>query len=156
MKTLREVGILELDAVMPIERSAHLTPWTRLMFELGLQRGDTLLGVYIQQRLVGYAMLQKIADEWHLHNIAVQDTLQGQGIGAFLMQAMIAQAREQGLSVILLEVRESNLGARHLYRKFGFTEDGVRKDYYAIPGEGRENAVLMSCDLSGADVKTPA
>lgn len=147
MKKIREVGILELDAVMPIERAAHLTPWTRLMFELGLQRGDTLLGVFIQQRLVAYAMLQKIADEWHLHNIAVQDTLQGQGIGAFLMQAILDQARSQNLSLILLEVRESNASARHLYRKLGFTEDGVRKDYYAVPGEGRENAVLMSCDL---------
>ncbi len=148
MKKIREVGILELDTVMPIERVAHLTPWTRLMFELGLQRGDTLLGVFIQERLVGYAMLQKIADEWHLHNIAVQDTLQGQGIGAFLMEAVIDQARAQNLSLILLEVRESNASARHLYRKMGFTEDGVRKDYYAVPGEGRENAVLMSCDLA--------
>lgn len=147
MKKIREVGILELDAVMPIERGAHLTPWTRLMFELGLQRGDTLLGVYIQSRLVGYAMLQQIADEWHLHNIAVQDTLQGQGIGRFLMEAMLEQAKERQLSLILLEVRESNAAARHLYRELGFTEDGVRKDYYAIPGEGRENAVLMSCQL---------
>lgn len=138
---------MELDAVMPIERSAHLTPWTRLMFELGLQRGDTLLGAFIAGRLVGYAMLQKIADEWHLHNIAVTDTLQGQGIGAFLLQGVLERAREQGLSVILLEVRESNAAARHLYRKWGFQEQGIRKDYYAIPGEGRENAVLMACDL---------
>lgn len=148
MKKIREVGILELNTVMPIERSAHLTPWTRLMFELGLQRGDTLLGLYIQQRLVAYAMLQKIADEWHLHNIAVQDTLQGQGLGRYLLEEVIAQARQQHLTLILLEVRESNEAARHLYQKLGFTEDGVRKDYYAIPGEGRENAVLMSCKLS--------
>ena len=148
MKKIREVGILELNTVMPIERSAHLTPWTRLMFELGLQRGDTLLGLYIQQRLVAYAMLQKIADEWHLHNIAVQDTLQGQGLGRYLLEEVIAQARQQHLTLILLEVRESNEAARYLYQKLGFTEDGVRKDYYAIPGEGRENAVLMSCKLS--------
>ncbi|WP_028304272.1 ribosomal protein S18-alanine N-acetyltransferase [Oceanospirillum maris] len=148
MKKIREVGILELDKVMLIERAAHLTPWTRLMFELGLQRSDTLLGVYIQERLVGYAMLQKIADEWHLHNIAVQDTLQGQGIGRFLLEAVIEEAKQQNLALILLEVRESNAPARHLYRQLGFTEDGVRKGYYTVPGQEREDAVLMSCDLN--------
>ncbi|MBB1488807.1 ribosomal protein S18-alanine N-acetyltransferase [Oceanospirillum sediminis] len=147
MKMIRETGILELDDVMTIERQAHLTPWTRLMFELSLQREDTLLGVYIEQRLCGYAMLQKIADEWHLHNIAVNPVLQGQGIGRYLLDAIIQQAREQQLSVILLEVRESNVAARHLYEKSGFKTDGVRPNYYAIPGEGREDAVMMSCIL---------
>lgn len=147
MKMIRETGILELDDVMTIERQAHLTPWTRLMFELSLQREDTLLGVYIEQRLSGYAMLQKIADEWHLHNIAVNPALQGQGIGRYLLEAIIQQAREQQLSVILLEVRESNASARRLYENSGFKTDGVRPNYYAIPGEGREDAVMMSCTL---------
>lgn len=147
MKSIRETGILELDAVMDIERQAHLTPWTRLMFELGLQRDDTLLGVYIEQRLCGYAMLQTIADEWHLHNIAVNPALQGQGIGLYLIEAILQQARQRSLSLILLEVRESNTAARRLYEKTGFTQDGIRPKYYAIPGEGREDAVMMSCKL---------
>ncbi|MAC48175.1 MAG: ribosomal-protein-alanine N-acetyltransferase [Oceanospirillum sp.] len=147
MKKIREVGILELDAVMNIEREAHLTPWTRLMFELGLQRNDTLLGVYIEQRLCGYAMLQKIADEWHLHNIAVNPALQGQGIGHFLLQEIKLQAQQQGLSIILLEVRESNGAARHLYQQQGFVEDGVRPKYYSVPGGDREDAVMMSCPI---------
>ena len=147
MKKIREVGILELDAVMGIEREAHLTPWTRLMFELGLQRGDTLIGVYIEQRLCGYAMLQQIADEWHLHNIAVNPALQGQGIGRFLLQEVKQQAQQLSLSIILLEVRESNSAARHLYQKLGFIEDGIRPKYYGVPGGEREDAVMMSCPI---------
>jgi len=147
VKKIREVGILELDTVMDIERNAHLTPWTRLMFELGLQRGDTLLGVYIEQRLCGYAMLQKIADEWHLHNIAVNPALQGQGLGYFLLRNVKQQALQQELSIILLEVRESNSAARHLYQQLGFTEDGVRPKYYGVPGGEREDAVMMSCSI---------
>lgn len=147
MKKIRDVGILELDAVMLIEREAHITPWTRLMFELGLQRGDRLLGVYIEQRLCGYAILQKIADEWHLHNIAVNPALQGQGLGGFLIAEIKQQAKDQGLSVILLEVRESNTQARNLYLKMDFVEDGVRPKYYLVPGGDREDAVMMSCPI---------
>lgn len=147
MMKVREVGILELDAVMEIERNAHLTPWTKLMFELGMQRGDTLLGVYIEKRLCGYAMLQKIVDEWHLHNIAVSPGLQGQGIGRRLITEMIELAKADNLMAILLEVRESNQAARHLYKKMGFVEDGIRPKYYTVPGEEREDAVLMSCLL---------
>lgn len=150
MKSVRDIGLIELDAVMPIERSVHLTPWTRLMFELGLQRGDDFYGVYIQQRLVGYAMLQKIADEWHLHNIAVMHSLQGQGIGGFLLAHVLEQAREKAMASVLLEVRRSNQSARSLYQKMGFTEDGIRKAYYRVPGQGKEDAVLMSCQLADA------
>ncbi|MCZ6831549.1 MAG: hypothetical protein O7F73_18545, partial [Gammaproteobacteria bacterium] len=47
----------------------------------------------------------------------------------------------------LLEVRCSNGGAIALYRKHGFTEDGVRKNYYPTDG-GREDALLMSLNLT--------
>ena len=52
------------------------------------------------------------------------------------------------MSVVYLEVRESNQSAQALYRQLGFEVCGVRKNYYRR-GEGHENAVLMQCLLSG-------
>ena len=41
----------------------------------------------------------------------------------------------------MLDVRSSNEAAVSLYGKFGFTQDGIRKNFYVRP---TEDAVLMS------------
>src|SRR5215470_9895425 len=45
-----------------------------------------------------------------------------------------------GLMMTVDEVRMSNLGAQDLYRRFGFTSEGVRKNYYQ---EVNEDALVM-------------
>jgi [ribosomal protein S18]-alanine N-acetyltransferase len=60
---------------------------------------------------------------------------QGLGIGTTLIQQLLLQARNQGATSVLLEVRESNLDARRLYKKLGFSEQGRRKKYYRDPTE---------------------
>jgi ribosomal-protein-alanine N-acetyltransferase len=45
--------------------------------------------------------------------------------------------------VVTLEVRRSNLAARHLYRKFDFEERRLRRHYYG-PGE---DAIVMELRL---------
>ena len=45
--------------------------------------------------------------------------------------------------LLSLEVRAGNDAAKALYRKFGFTEDGVRPNYYS----NGEDAILMSCTV---------
>ncbi|KOC46256.1 30S ribosomal protein S18, partial [Clostridium botulinum] len=37
---------------------------------------------------------------------------------------------ERNIPAITLEVRENNTTARNLYKKYGFLEEGLRKNYY--------------------------
>jgi ribosomal-protein-alanine N-acetyltransferase len=53
----------------------------------------------------------------------------------------LSQAHAAGAVTVLLEVRESNVAARRLYRKLGFTEHGRRSNYYLQPAE---DALLLS------------
>jgi ribosomal protein S18 acetylase RimI-like enzyme len=46
----------------------------------------------------------------------------------------LAEAQTRKAQLMILEVRRSNLGARRLYRKFGFEERRLRRNYYG-PGE---------------------
>ena len=48
---------------------------------------------------------------------------------------------------MFLEVRAGNGRARNLYQSSGFSEIGVRKDYYPS-ALGREDAVCMALNLS--------
>ena len=52
------------------------------------------------------------------------------------------------VGTVYLEVRESNAEAINLYKKYGFEQNGMRRNYYRHPVE---NAVLMmkKIDLAG-------
>ena len=64
-----------------------------------------------------------------------------------LLDALALWARGKDAQWIWLEVRESNERAREVYVKHGFSEVGLRKNYYPNPNGPRENAVLMSLKL---------
>ena len=53
---------------------------------------------------------------------------------------LIDEAIERGAAWMTLEVRESNDGAKRLYRKYGFTTVTLRRAYYSDNGE---NALVM-------------
>jgi len=57
------------------------------------------------------------------------------GIASQLLAALIAAARERGITALTLEVRSSNTAAIALYEKHGFTREGVRKKFYSHPIE---------------------
>jgi len=50
---------------------------------------------------------------------------------------------EEGARSSFLEVRESNVAAQEMYRKFGYQESGRRRRYYK---DNDEDAILMNLD----------
>ncbi len=69
------------------------------------------------------------------------------GIGRAILEESSSALINLGIRTVELEVRESNSAARALYKKIGFVRTGRRRNYY--PSEsGREDAILMTCDLS--------
>ena len=92
---------------------------------------------------LAFLIAHRIDSEWELENIVVAETARRQGVATRLLGEFVAHARAEQGSAVFLEVRESNQGARALYRKAGFTETGLRKSYYSNPPE---DAIL--CRLS--------
>lgn len=101
------------------------------------------------ETLAGLAEFQRIVDEGHLLGIAVAPALQGRGLGKRLLAKVLTELRAQQCTRCLLEVRRSNAAAQALYRRAGFTLDGVRPRYYPAlaPGQPAEDALLYSCPL---------
>ncbi len=54
-----------------------------------------------------------------------------QGLGAVLMQALLAEAKAAGALGLTLEVRADNTAARNLYQRVGLTAQATRRGYYA-------------------------
>jgi [ribosomal protein S18]-alanine N-acetyltransferase len=142
----RAMKVADVDEVLAIEAGAYSHPWTRGNFMDSLVAGysaEVLLSIsQAPQELLGYFVAMPGVDELHLLNITIAPTWQRLGHGTALLDAVRVLAQCQGLGSLWLEVRHNNQRARALYRRCGFAEVGVRKNYYPAPG-GREDAVVM-------------
>ena len=144
---LRDMTEADLDGVLRIEREVHAHPWTLGNFSDAL-RSSYECKVYESEagEMLGYAVLMLAVDEAELLDIAIGARHQRQGRGRKLLEEMMALARRRGMQHMVLEVRASNAAAIGLYRSAGFTDIGLRRDYY--PAEhGREDAILMGREL---------
>ena len=141
-----EMQAEHLEEVLAIEREVSPVPWTEAMFrrELQLPLARQFTAGVGGAKIAGYINYWHIADEIHLHNIAVGKDQQGRGVASALLTVMISRARQEGARWATLEVRSSNWAARRLYERFGFKVTGVRPAYY---DDVREDALIMWADL---------
>jgi len=77
----------------------------------------------------------------------VAPDFQRQGWARLMMEGLVLWSRGQGARQLWLEVRVSNERALEVYRRFGFVQMGVRKQYYPLAPNRREDAVVMSLKL---------
>lgn len=140
--TFREMLVDDLEQVMEIEEDLFTVPWTKEGFLTYLMKEDTMFFVVEEKgRILGFCSMMTVLDEGDILNVAVCRDRQREGIGYFLVNSMLRMAEMRGICTVHLEVRESNSTARRLYRRLGFEEDGIRKNYYTEPAEA---AVLMT------------
>jgi [ribosomal protein S18]-alanine N-acetyltransferase len=140
----------DLDEILEIEKDSFPTPWSQDLFhsEMINPLSRILVGRAADAQgraVVGYIICWRVADEIHLHNIAVRRDLRRGGIASRLLSKAILDSRPEGARWMTLEVRRSNLSAQKLYEKFGFSQKGVRRAYYSDTGE---DALIMSADLN--------
>ena len=136
----------DLDAVIAIEPTIYLHPWTRGNFNDSLKSGHQAWVLTRQDEIIGYSLMSMVLDEAELLNISVAAPHQQQGLGRLLLAHMLEHAITLGAAMMFLEVRASNAAAIALYERASFVEVNVRRGYY--PAEnGREDAVIMKVTL---------
>ncbi len=141
---LRDMQARDLDAVMLIEQAAYPFPWTRGNFSDSLNSGYECKVLHDAfGKMAGYFLLMSVVDEYHILNITVRPDLQGQGVGRLLFKEIKSLALGNGCSSLLLEVRPSNDQALAVYKKMGFDQIGLRKNYYPAGEQAREDALVM-------------
>jgi ribosomal-protein-alanine N-acetyltransferase len=128
----------DLDGVLAIEAASFNNPTTREWYEGELKRPEVCF-IYVlrtkDQPVAGFCAFWRVAEQIHINNLAIRPELRGQGLGSRLLQAVIAEAARLGASYATLEVRRSNLPAIRLYERAGFSQAGVRPNYYSKPIE---------------------
>jgi len=145
---MRGMTPADVDEVLRIEMAVQAYPWTRGNFIDALQHGYVCRVDEKDGVIRGYAILMPAIDEAELLNIGVAAAWQRKGLGRMILNDMLQMALAMKMSRVYLEVRPSNIVAMALYRCVGFSEVGVRRDYYQNEN-GSEDALVLACDLTG-------
>lgn len=141
MILLRQMIEEDIEGVLEIEKECFETPWSLNAFKMEL-KSDIALYIVArdEDKVVGYGGLWNILNEGHITNIAVSEEFRNKGIGSKILSELIEVSKSKNTSSMTLEVRRNNESAKHLYKKYGFEEAGVRPKYYA---DNNEDAIIM-------------
>ena len=125
-------------AVAELEKQNFSEPWPEIAVRSELTNKLSLWLVALDgETVVGYVGSQTVLQEADMMNIAVAGTHRRRGIARLLVEELIRQLDAYQLT---LEVRASNAPAIALYEKLGFTQVGLRKNYYHKP---KEDALIL-------------
>ena len=129
-----------IPGMLEVEEQCFNSGFAKATFEKELENKIAVYVVAIENdKVLGYIGLWNICGTAEIMDVAVHKDYRRKGIGEGLILKALEKCESMDVFEINLEVRKSNLAARNLYKKMGFTENGIRKKYY----ENKEDAILM-------------
>lgn len=140
--SIRKMEAEDIGPVLIVEHNAFDVPWSEQAFhnELTNNHFATYFVAEYLNQIIGYCGVWVIIDEAHVTNLAVLSRYRGYKVGEGLLRHVMAFAKMRGARSMSLEVRVGNQIAQNLYRKLGFSDGGIRKNYYT---NNSEDALVM-------------
>ncbi len=145
---VKRLQLRDLSAIETIEKRSYPTPWSRSMFAGELAKPSSIcLGAFDDDDLIGYLIVSRYVDAWHVMNVAVSPDHRRRGIANTLLTVLFELTADDERRGYTLEVRVSNDEAIRLYERLGFRSSGIRRGYYT---DNREDALVMWRDSLSA------
>ena len=124
-----------------IEEKTFSMPWKVSDFlEMNAHDNVTYLVAELDGVIIGGCGIMNIVGEGEITNVVISKEHRGKGYSYQMMNALLDEGRNMGITDFTLEVRVSNAPAIGLYEKLGFKGEGVRPGFYEKP---REDALIM-------------
>jgi ribosomal-protein-alanine N-acetyltransferase len=146
---LRRMTAADLDPVAEIDSVSFSLPWPKKSFEYELRNPVSRLWVIETEdggegkRIAGMICTWVIEGEGHIATFAIHPDFRRKGLATRLLATALLEAVREGVELVYLEVRRSNLAAIHMYEKFGFKTTGIRAGYYS---DNHEDALMMTLE----------
>ena len=119
--------------------------WNANILKEELQSNSSkFLVAKFKNEVIGFAGFKILVDEADIMNIAVKQSYRCNGVGSLLLKSLIDLFNSFHLHSLNLEVNEKNIVAIKLYKKFGFKEVSIRKNYYP----DNSNAIIMKWNVT--------
>lgn len=139
---IRKMTLDDIPVVVQLDQISFSLPWPErsFRFELTDNPASRCWVAETDGHVVGMIVGWLLVDEMHIATIATHPGYRRQGIASKLLTHTLLQSMQEGARSSFLEVRESNLAAQEMYRKFGYEQAGRRRRYYR---DNDEDAILM-------------
>lgn len=153
--SIRLATVSDLPCIVRLDALSNPHPWGENLVAEALQTRKNWvveLGDATQKSIVGWLTASMVLDQSELELIVIDSSVRRQGLARQLMMVWSKAVAQQDVNELLLEVRESNLGAISLYQSLGFEQVGRRKNYYPIEKkaqteQGHEAACLFTLKI---------
>jgi len=140
---IRKMTVEDVPAVTALDQISFSLPWPErsFRFEVTDNPASRCWVAEVDGRVVGMIVAWLFVDEAHIATLATHPDFRRQGIAQKLLIHTLRYTFDEGAVSSFLEVRESNIAAQEMYRKFGYEDTGRRKRYYK---DNDEDAILMT------------
>ncbi len=144
---VRDMSGEDLHDVHALEIGSDPSPWSVRSLQYEIDNRNAILKIAVlDEKVIGYICIRTLLDITHVMKINVHSEFRRKGIGSALLTESLKKLRtlQPDVKQVTLEVRESNRAAGELYRKYGFSIAGVRKNYFRNP---TEDGTIMQMDM---------
>ena len=110
----------DIDDVTYLEKNCFGTRWQPTSFQRELSNPNSIhLVARLGSKAVGFAGYWLIIEEAHITSVAVLPQYRRRKISQFLLLALMEDCLRRNVKWATLEVKETNIPAQELYKKFG-------------------------------------
>lgn len=131
----------DIAAIAELEKECFSTPWSEKTLTEAMENGTVFFVAKNGSKTVGYVGMSCVLDEGYITNVAVTEGMRKKGVGTALLNRVFSHCRDNEMSFVSLEVRDSNQNAISLYEKLDFKVEGKRKNFYDNP---KEDALILT------------
>lgn len=131
----------DIEDIENLEKECFSTPWSQTAIKDAMEGNTAFFIAKKGEKTIGYIGISTVLDEGYITNVAVNEMMRKKGIGTALLNRVFSYSKDNNLSFVSLEVRESNREAISLYIALGFKQEGKRKNFYDKP---KEDALILT------------
>ena len=154
--SFNKLSSIEIPSVLSIEEHNLDYPWSQDQFTTSIENSNNLCYcLSFNGRTIGYLISMLAVDTADILNIGIEPEFKRQGHGTALLNHLIEELRKRHIVEILLEVRIGNKSAIQFYKRQGFEEISVRKNYYTKNSKNqlqREDGIMMSIKIPTTEI----
>ena len=148
---------VEIPSVLSIEEQNSDYPWSQDQFTTSIENSKNLCYcLSLNGKIIGYLIAMLAGDTADILNIGIDPDFKRRGYGTALLNHLIKELKKRNIGEILLEVRAGNKSAIQFYKRQGFEEISVRKNYYMKNSKNksqREDGIIMSIKIPSTEIK---
>ena len=105
----------------------------------------------LEDEIIADGALELSSEEWRKHQgevrVIVARPYQHKGLGMIMVREMYFLAFEKNVETIVVKMMRPQVAAQHIFRKLGFREEHLIRDYVQDLSGLKQDLVIMTCNI---------